>query len=106
MMMAFALVVMALKMSGEMRLGDGAAQTDGHGQGHVNEAGKNQAPTKAPPPLKDQKRPPCEPKYETEMGGGCWQSDPSKTCSDNAFHLNGKCYIPVLPDSGPPVSDP
>ena len=106
--MACALLVLVLKLTGWMpSLGDGASQASGQrGQRQANQPEKKQPPTKPPRPTKDQKRAPCEPKYEVEMEGACWQSAPSKTCTDNGFIMNGKCYVPVLPDNGPPVADP
>lgn len=80
---------------------DEASQTGGE-----SDLGKDQVPSKPPTPRPDQKRPPCEPKYQIEFGGVCWQPSKSKTCTDDGFWMNGKCYVPVRPDGNPPVGDP
>jgi hypothetical protein len=98
MMMSFTLLVLVLRQSRRMpSSGDGASQVGGQG-------GRAQA---KPSPAQDQKRPPCDAKYQIEMEGVCWQRSSSETCDGGAgFKINGKCYVPVLPDSGPPVVDP
>lgn len=100
--MGLAVLVLLLRLpSWERPPRDEASQAGGR-----NDLGKDQVPSKPPTPAPDQKRPPCEPKYEVEMGAACWQPSKSKTCTDDGFWMNGRCYVPVRPDGSPPVGNP
>ncbi|WP_037583225.1 serine/threonine protein kinase [Stigmatella aurantiaca] len=47
-------------------------------------------------PLTGQKRPPCNPRRETEIRSGCWallKAQPP--CEDGGYEWDGKCFLPV-----------
>jgi len=56
-------------------------------------------------PYKGQKRPPCTPRIEVEINGGCWVPHELKApCPEELFEYQGKCYTtamraPPLPQS-------
>ncbi len=47
-------------------------------------------------PLEGQRRPPCEPRMETAIHGGCWVeiARMKAPCGPKAFEYDGHCYIP------------
>ena len=73
----------------------------------ANESGAPSSPEKgkAPAPLSDQKRPPCEAKFEVQMNGGCWQEVRGRPCPSDGFITGGTCYVPVLPSNPKPGTD-
>ena len=98
-------VVSSLKDVGFLSSRASTEVAPSNGQPKSNEPAEAKESDKPPPPTRDQKRPPCEPVYEVEMGGGCWQPRDSKRCSDeDAFKLEGVCYVPVRPKPSPPSS--
>ncbi len=44
-------------------------------------------------PYKGQKRPPCKPRVEVEINGGCWVPHELKSpCPEDLYEYQGKCY--------------
>ncbi len=76
------------------------------GQRNANEPAQAKDSDTPPAPAPDQKRPPCDPQYQVEMGGACWQPSDSRLCSNNAFRKNGVCYVPVRPGHHPRANEP
>lgn len=60
-----------------------------------------------PVPFNNQRKPPCEPRMETAINGGCWISigrmDPP--CGAKAFEWEGQCYTPSFDILRQPTSD-
>jgi hypothetical protein len=59
-----------------------------------------------PKPYPDQRRPPCVPRMEVEINGGCWvevarQSPP---CGNEMFDYAGACYLPSFTGPKTPTS--
>jgi hypothetical protein len=56
-------------------------------------------------PYPGQKRPPCKPRLEMELNGGCWVPHEEKApCHEDLFEHQGKCYMasmqpPKMPQS-------
>jgi hypothetical protein len=56
-------------------------------------------------PFPGQKRPPCKPRVEMELNGGCWVPHKEKApCPEDLFEYQGECYMasiqpPKLPQS-------
>jgi hypothetical protein len=56
-------------------------------------------------PYPGQKRPPCKPRLEMELNGGCWVPHEEKApCHEDLFEHQGKCYMasmepPKIPQS-------
>jgi hypothetical protein len=60
-------------------------------------------------PFKGQRRAPhCIAPMEVTIHGGCWIEVPSMKppCGDLSYEWNGKCYIPHIPPSRQPTSEP
>ncbi len=56
-------------------------------------------------PLKGQKRPPCDQRWEVEINKGCWgPSAVPSPCPRGWYEWNGSCYLPVMTDQRPPTS--
>jgi hypothetical protein len=61
-------------------------------------------------PHPDQRRPPCEPRMEVEINGGCWVGpigNQKPPCGEKMFDYEGGCYLasfdgPKTPTSGEP----
>lgn len=48
-------------------------------------------------PFKGQKRPPCSPRSEEEINGGCWVPHELKApCPEDLFEYKGKCYTTAM----------
>jgi len=48
-------------------------------------------------PFKGQKRPPCTPRIEVEINGGCWVPHELKApCPEELFEHQGKCYTTAM----------
>jgi len=48
-------------------------------------------------PFKGQKRPPCSPRSEEEINGGCWVPHELKApCPEDLFEHKGKCYTTAM----------
>ena len=48
-------------------------------------------------PFKGQKRPPCSPRSEVEINGGCWSPHKlSAPCPEDIFEYKGQCYVTVM----------
>jgi eukaryotic-like serine/threonine-protein kinase len=55
--------------------------------------------------LKGQKRPPCRPRGEVEINGGCWvRLDLELPCRDAGYEYKGKCYVPLIAEERPDTS--
>lgn len=55
-------------------------------------------------PFARQKRPPCNPRLEDELVGGCWTRLKVKgtaTCPAEAYERAGECYLPALAEPKP-----
>jgi hypothetical protein len=56
-------------------------------------------------PYPGQKRPPCKPRLELELNGGCWVPHREKApCPEDLFEYQGECYMasmqpPKMPQS-------
>ncbi|HEX8818875.1 MAG TPA: hypothetical protein VF794_03045, partial [Archangium sp.] len=49
-------------------------------------------------PYKGQKRPPCTPRMEVEINGGCWVPHELKApCPEELHEYQGKCYTVAVP---------
>jgi hypothetical protein len=58
-------------------------------------------------PFPGQRQPPCTPRMETVIRGGCWVEIVMKPpCGNAAYEWEGKCYIPSIPQSRQPTSKP
>jgi hypothetical protein len=59
-------------------------------------------------PYKGQKRPPCTPRVEVEINGGCWVPHELKApCPDQIYEYQGKCYtISMQPQPLPQSVEP
>jgi hypothetical protein len=58
-------------------------------------------------PLPGQRQPPCTPRMETVLRGGCWVEIVMKPpCGNEAYEWEGKCYIPSMPQGRQPTSNP
>jgi hypothetical protein len=58
-------------------------------------------------PFPGQRQPPCIPRIETALRGGCWVEAAAKPpCSNVAYEWKGKCYIPSIPHTRQPTSNP
>ncbi len=57
-------------------------------------------------PLESQRRPPCEPRVETAIHGGCWIGiiDMKAPCGPKAFEHEGRCYVPSTEQPKKPTS--
>lgn len=56
-------------------------------------------------PFKDQRRPPCKPRVETEISGGCWIPHELKApCPEELYEYQGKCYTYSAQPQRPPQS--
>ncbi|ADO73133.1 serine/threonine protein kinase [Stigmatella aurantiaca] len=56
-------------------------------------------------PFAGQRKPPCEPRFETEIHGGCWAPHrEAPPCGRNSFEWQGSCYTPVIDLSRPSTS--
>ncbi|MDC0708711.1 serine/threonine-protein kinase [Stigmatella sp. ncwal1] len=56
-------------------------------------------------PFAGQRRPPCEPRLETEIHGGCWVPHrEAPPCGRASFEWQGSCYTPVIDISRPGTS--
>jgi hypothetical protein len=54
-----------------------------------------------------QRQPPCVPRIETALRGGCWVEAAAKPpCSNVAYEWEGKCYTPSIPQTRQPTSKP
>ncbi len=59
-----------------------------------------------PEPYPRQKRPPCEPKTQKAINGGCWFGPAGRSpCGAEAFDHEGGCYLPVIMSPRRPTSD-
>jgi hypothetical protein len=48
-------------------------------------------------PFKEQARPPCTPRNEVEINGGCWTPHALKApCPNELFEYKGKCYAVTM----------
>ncbi|WP_309896042.1 hypothetical protein [Archangium sp.] len=48
-------------------------------------------------PFKGQKRPPCSPRSEVEINGGCWSPHKlTAPCPEDIFEYKGQCYVTVM----------
>ncbi|ADO72426.1 serine/threonine protein kinase [Stigmatella aurantiaca] len=57
-------------------------------------------------PFPGQRRPPCKPRVETEIHGGCWSPHREMPpCDDSMFEWQGSCYVPVLDIQRPTTSE-
>jgi len=68
-------------------------------------AGVRQAlPTK---PFDGQKRPPCHPRWEVQINGGCWFSNArmKPPCGEREYEWQDACYAPVWIAGRPPTAD-
>jgi hypothetical protein len=54
-------------------------------------------------PYKGQKRPPCKPRVEVEINGGCWVPHKLKApCPEDLYEYQGECYtVSMQPPSTP-----
>jgi hypothetical protein len=58
-------------------------------------------------PLPGQRQPPCTPRTETVIRGGCWVELVARPpCVKSAYEWEGKCYLPSLSQARPPTSNP
>ncbi|EAU64467.1 protein kinase [Stigmatella aurantiaca DW4/3-1] len=58
-------------------------------------------------PFPGQRKPPCEPRFETAIRGACWVGLKMKPpCGNNAFDWEGECYIPSANAPRQPTSNP
>jgi hypothetical protein len=58
-------------------------------------------------PFPRQRQPPCTPRIETALRGGCWGEAAAKPpCGNNAYEWEGKCYFPVFNTARQPTSNP
>lgn len=56
-------------------------------------------------PFPEQKRPPCMPRVEEVLSGGCWTILEARApCPDSTFEHGEKCYYPVRVAQRPPTS--
>lgn len=56
-------------------------------------------------PFPEQKRPPCTPRAERELAGGCWSPHLEKPpCPVGFFEAHGMCLTPVRVADRPPTS--
>jgi hypothetical protein len=57
-------------------------------------------------PFPGQRRPPCKPKLETEIRGGCWMphADLKPPCGDDTYEWRGRCFVPSYPPLRPSTS--
>lgn len=79
-----------------------ATDVAGHPLGSVRLGA--QVPSK---PFEGQKTPPCEPRLEVPISGGCWvvlEAKPAPTCPPGAYQSSGKCVLPVKRADRPPTS--
>jgi serine/threonine protein kinase len=76
----------------------------GHSEAKADAPPKSKG-SSAPAPLREQKRPPCQDKYEKEMNGACWYPARSKSCAEG-YKTEEGCYMPVLPSPHQPIADP
>lgn len=73
----------------------------------INEAppGTLRLGEKATGPLPGQKRPPCEPRLETEVAGACWIAAKARPpCPSGLYEGGGDCLVPVRAAQRPPTS--
>jgi serine/threonine protein kinase len=58
-------------------------------------------------PLDGQKRPPCHPRWEAQINGGCWISYTTMKppCGSREYEWKEGCYLPVWVADRPPTSD-
>ncbi|MDC0707688.1 serine/threonine-protein kinase [Stigmatella sp. ncwal1] len=58
-------------------------------------------------PFPGQRKPPCEPRFETAIRGSCWvELKMAPPCGNNAFDWEGGCYIPSANAPRKPTSNP
>jgi hypothetical protein len=58
-------------------------------------------------PFPGQRQPPCIPRIETAIRGGCWVEAAAKPpCGNAAYEWEGKCYTPAIPQTRQPTSNP
>jgi serine/threonine protein kinase len=59
-------------------------------------------------PLPGQKLPPCDPRWEVKLHGGCWFPHPtvSPPCSKGEYEWQGACYFPVRTETRPNTAEP
>jgi hypothetical protein len=56
--------------------------------------------------LPRQKRPPCSPRWEVEINGGCWLQHTVKApCGAGEYERQGRCYMPVEEPERPATSE-
>jgi hypothetical protein len=56
-------------------------------------------------PFKGQRRPPCKPRVEAEINGGCWVPHELKApCPEDLYEHQGKCYTASAQPQRPPQS--
>lgn len=59
-------------------------------------------------PFEAQKKPPCTPRRQVAINGGCWVELATKPlddqCGDDGYAHGGKCYVPVKQAKRPPTS--
>ncbi|HEX5750847.1 MAG TPA: hypothetical protein VFZ09_31775 [Archangium sp.] len=54
-------------------------------------------------PFRGQNRPPCKSRHEIVLRGGCWVEIAARPpCGDDAYELEGKCYLPGYSAPRPP----
>jgi len=57
-------------------------------------------------PRPDQKRPPCNPRWEVELNGGCWFKQTAKApCGAGEYEWEERCYLPVRDPERPSTSE-
>lgn len=58
-------------------------------------------------PFEGQRKPPCEPRLQKQVNGGCWvvlKAEPAPHCPEGSFEHRGECLLPVLAAQDVPVS--
>jgi len=94
---------------GTVGMGDdalGSASSTPSGEMPAEQQGvEAEMPTK---PRPDQKRPPCDPRWEVEIRSGCWFVLPTvkAPCGVVAYEWQGACYYPVRATARPTTSEP
>ncbi|WP_375770282.1 hypothetical protein NR798_05150 [Archangium gephyra] len=54
-------------------------------------------------PFRGQNRPPCKSRFEVVIRGGCWVAIEARPpCGEDAYELEGKCYLPGYSAPRPP----
>jgi hypothetical protein len=103
--LALVVLLSALKDIGLLSPSSSTEASPANGQRNTNEPAQAKESDTLPAPAPDQKRPPCEPIFEVEIGGACWQPIHSKSCVDG-FKKDGTCYVPVRPRPTPRATEP